>query len=56
MTNDEIVCFGSAKIRTVGEFIAVDEAFLGALQEKTVFVSHQITVLNRMKAAKSQLK
>lgn len=56
MTNDEIVRLGSVRIRTVGDFLAVDAAFIKDLYKKKPFLArHLITVWKKMKAANEHI-
>lgn len=56
MTNDEVIRLGSVKIRTVGDFIAVDTAFIRDLYKKKPFLAnHLISVLKKMKAASNHI-
>lgn len=56
MTNDEVIRLGSVRIRTVGDFIAVDAEFINDLYKKKPFLAHHlITVWKKMKAAKKHI-
>lgn len=56
MTNDEVIRLGSVKIRTVGDFISVDAAFIKDLYKKKPFLAHHlITVWKKMRAANKHI-
>lgn len=56
MTNDEVIRLGSVKIRTVGDFLAVDTAFIKDLYKKKPFLAHHlISVWKKIKAANKHI-
>ena len=56
MTNDEVIRLGSVKIRTVGDFLAVDAAFIKDVYKKKPFLAHHlIAVWKKIKAATNHI-
>lgn len=56
MTNDEVIRLGSVRIRTVGDFLAVDAAFIRDLYKKKPFLAHHlISVWKKIKAANKHI-
>ena len=56
MTNDEVIRLGSVRIRTVGDFLAVDTAFIKDLYKKKPFLAHHlISVWKKIKAANKHI-
>ena len=56
MTNDEITRLTSVKIRTVGDFLKVDAAFIKELYKKKPFLAHHlITAWKKIKAANKHI-
>lgn len=56
MTNDEVIRLGSVRIRTVGDFLAVDTAFIRDLYKKKPFLAHHlISVWKKIKAANKHI-
>ena len=56
MTNDEIIRLSSIRIRSVGDFIAVDAESINDLYKKNPFLAHYlITVWKKMKAANKHI-
>ncbi len=56
ITRDEVERLASAKIRTVGDFISVDEAFIRDLYKKRLFLApHLVSAHKKLKAAVNEL-
>lgn len=56
MTNDEVIRLGSVRIRTVGDFLAVDTVFIRDLYKKKPFLAHHlISVWKKIKAANKHI-